>query len=147
MAAVITLPPSPFHSIPSFSASLSLHLYLCSTSLPHSSVCRLGRHALSASAAWLLAQVQHRSVPLVRSPPPFSLCLPPWGLLASPLPWLLLRLPEQWSRLTLRCCAAAALLPLCLTHTPLCWIITTESARDSDRTERHTSVCAGVQHR
>lgn len=62
---------------------------------------------------------------------PSSLCLPPWGLLASLLPWLFLQLLlEQWSCLTLRRYAATVLLRFC---SLLWWIIAIESARDSDR--------------
>lgn len=74
VAAVISQPtttPSPLHSIPSFSLSLSRHLYLCSTAPAHSSLRWPGRHALSSLfSPWLLAPLQHPSVPLACSPPP-----------------------------------------------------------------------------
>ncbi|KAK2847052.1 hypothetical protein Q5P01_010051 [Channa striata] len=65
--------------------SLILPSLLHVTSLAHSSLCRLGRHALSAFAAWLLAPVQHPSVSLVCSPaPPILPMSPPLGFAGQP---------------------------------------------------------------
>ena len=67
----------PPHPLPTslypllLSLSLSRHLYLCSTSPAHSSLRWPGRHALSSLfPPWLLAPLQHPSVPLACSPLP-----------------------------------------------------------------------------
>ncbi|KAK9520687.1 hypothetical protein VZT92_020558 [Zoarces viviparus] len=83
----LAIPLYPF--LPSL--ALSLRLYRCSTSPAHSSLRWPGRHALSASPAWLLALLQHPTVPLSCALlPTSSLCLLLWVLPASLLPWLLL---------------------------------------------------------
>ncbi|KAE8295461.1 hypothetical protein D5F01_LYC06391 [Larimichthys crocea] len=114
------------------------------TSLAHSSLCRLGRRALSAFLPWLLALLQHPFVPLVCSsfPPSFQPMTPPVGFAGQPDSLAVAASAAAAAAaasaaatagavelsdavLLRRCCSAS--LPLsafCLTL--LCWIIATE---------------------
>ena len=108
VVAVIS-PPHPYSTL---SPPLS-HSSLTSTSaVPLSLIpsCAGWRDARSLLFCPAAGSAPASLVPFVCSLPASSLCLPLWGLLASPLPWLLLLLVlEQWSCLTLRRYAATAL--------------------------------------
>lgn len=125
-----TPPSSPFHSIPSFPLSLSSPLPLqYVVFIPPCAGWRDTRFLLFCPAAGY-APASLRASLTCSIHTPSSLCLPLRGLLASLLPWLLLLLLEQWSCLTLRLYADTALLRF---WSLPCWIIATESARDSNR--------------